>query len=553
MKSAWKVSGRKGNTAVSVVITPEVMLMVRGHATGSGVELIAQGAIATPDGALQADSVGDTGHLARALRHLWRHSEVRERAVVVVLPDTHCPMRPLRLPEVPRQERRAIVRGELEHAGALPIGGGGFDCLWLPGTGKGERNEVIAYYASDALIDGLRHALQRAGLQLAGVEPLSLALMRASLQGRDADQNMALLHMADHHADLCLCRGMQLVHLRRIPVGYAGLATTTRQGRATVAAPQAIYGGRPGLRLIVDDTEPGEEREASEGADGVDQKAFLVAEVTRSLAFYAREFGEEARPGALFLLGEAPVVNALEQILAPVQSLPVLRADIQALPATAGAVQETPRNVDPSLYTAAAGALLGRAYPEGGIPPLNIAQQEAQARARHRAPAFLRGGVALAALWILLATGIRISLSFLEPGVAAENQRLSERIATVQKEQAPSMRYWQTLDQTRNLSARAEIPATAILGRVAAASTGGISLEQLQIRSDGEILLEGSARDIVGVQRFVLALGQGAVVQKPIVQTMLQDIQGRLRFQIAAKYPAPEPASGTENTATKEE
>src|SRR5690349_7426422 len=155
----------RGTTAVSLLITPRVLIAVQVRANGRGPEIIARGSIKTPKGAVEGAFVQEPGRLAQAIRTLWRTMNLRARSVTVTLPSPDYNLRALRLTDSPIREQRALVRGELEQVAALPIGSGGFDFIWLTAPpGDDAPAEVTAYYASDAVVDIVRDALHRAGL-----------------------------------------------------------------------------------------------------------------------------------------------------------------------------------------------------------------------------------------------------------------------------------------------------------------------------------------------------------------------------------------------------
>jgi len=102
----------------------------------------------------------------------------------------------------------------------------------------------------------------------------------------------------------------------------------------------------------------------------------------------------------------------------------------------------------------------------------------------------------------------------------------------------------------RQAQGAGQVPAASILGRVAAATNGGVQLTRLQGEGDGKVTVEGRARNSRSLQLLGLMLGQGQAVRLPIIESLREEESGALNFRISASFPKtaappPKPAGGT--------
>jgi type IV pilus assembly protein PilM len=525
------------------------------------VQFLSRGAVETPAGSLSGTEILEPQRMAQAVRSLWRRLGLTTRSVSVALLPSGYTLRTMRLPEAPERERHALVRGELEQLSALPYGGGGFGCLWMtsPAPGVSHQADVAAYYAGDTLIDSVRQTLSLAGLRLESMEPSSIAMMRAYLATRSPRQPVALLCPAERYTDLCVHDGHQVRHVRRIPTGWqdAVQAVGPEMGNPLFveapAPPLNLSDVPPLAGWPADESEPGFE-EGKTAPQSSSRTSFLVSEVARSLAFYAREHEDEARPQELVLLGPDRVIRDLQGLLSQIETLPVVAAD--PLPAL-----DLPRPADspngealPEEYLAAVGVALGGAGVDAGIPRVDVSQQEAAATTRRRAPRVLLAGMAGSTIWLCLSAAAAIGLTLLESRAIEENGRLTQEIATIKAERAPLLQAAARAQAAQALQAKAQIPALSVLGRIAVATPPGVALTNLQLSPDGKTALDGQTLSLNQVQILALLAGQGRPLQSPIIEKVAQDNNGIVTFHIDARFkePAPPPPAPDSKEAGKD-
>lgn len=564
-------SDSRGTTAVSLLITPTTISAVQVQASSGGMKVLVRGSIETPAGTVDGAFVQAPGRLARAIKSLWSSLNLRTRTVTVALASTDYSLRALRLPEAPPREQRALVRGELEQIMALPIGGGGYDFIWLPADTQGAPAEVTAYYVSDAVVDSIRDALQRAGLSMAGIEPCSLGLMRAYLASRPTKQTVALLYPAEKYSDLCFHDGVKVRHIRRIPAGWGDMAqeviSKTNSEPISLndrivqeeAAPDKTlslltdWQDEPGISEQQPSTpQPIHSRSAAE-MDTSSKGTFLAAEVVRSLAFFAREYGEDVRPASIVIIGSEKIANDIKRALSPVQSIPIVFTDPLADIDYARSIALQAVDSSPSDYASAIGAALGAMGLENGLPVIDVSQQEESARTRRLAPIALLAGMAGSTIWMVLAAIASITLTVLESNAQSESGKLAAKIIQTRKDQEPALWYQQTYTAAKAEQTKSQIPAGSVLGRVANSYTAGISLKSLGVSHDGKVTIGGNANSVTDLQNFALAIGKGKSVRAAVIQAMHQEPKGSLTFTILGNFPKVEaPPETTDKTVKKE-
>lgn len=573
--------------SAGIYITPRATIAVQARMRGNEVEVHARGAVETPPDAIVNGEIADPVRVGQAIRHLWRRTGLDARSVVVALPAGSCSMRALRLPHVPERERSALVRGELEQAQVIPHGGGGFDYLWVgqaAPAGSTPQADVYAYYTNSAAVENVRRAVQAAGLRLDAAEPASLSVMRGCLAARQQGEPVALLCPSETHTDLCIHDGTRVRQLRRIPAGWADLSVAPVEGTRDLlpdptiwdahAPPRSAAASQTPLGEAVEPEgegdvsvythlpkvwpsgpRPDEEKQdepeeeptlvgMARSQDAVKQD-FLVSEVGRTLAFYAREHPEETHPRSLLILAPSAVARRFEAALADTQTIPVAVWDPLA-------ALDLPRPIVPPSwedgdgYLEATGAALGVQAASARVPCLNLARREAAAVARERAPHTLRAGMAGSTLWLAMALGAWLTLWVLQARAVDETARLKAEIARIEAERAPALRYFELSQAARAAAAASQVPGASVLGRIAASTTPGVGLTSTRVAQDGRILIEGRAIGTTHVRRFALALGRGSAVKHPAIEQMKRDNTGQLTFRIGGWWREPMPPAAKE-------
>src|SRR5262249_41472010 len=154
---------------------------------------------------------------------------------------------------------------------------------------------------------------------------------------------------------------------------------------------------------------------------------------------------------------------------------------------------EAPGAEDPRFYSVAAGITITGT--RSVVPVVDISKQEQVAHTRRRAPSVLLAGMTGSTIWMVGAAAAAIALNLMESSAQSENSRLASEIKRIQAEQAPKIRYQQVLGAAKAMQRKNEVPAAAVLGRVAASTTPGIGLTNLKLESGAKVNMDGKAQD----------------------------------------------------------
>ena len=519
------------NSAVlGLYISPQSIYAVQGYLVNNSIKVIAQGTLATPDRAILGETIEDPQRLGIAIRQLLRDAGIRARSAMVALSAGSYMMRSLRLPEAPEAEQRALVRGGLEEAEALPLRAGVFGFLWLPPADGEDRRlaDVSAYYTEDVQIDRIRETLRVAGLQMEGVEPASLAAIWAYLTLTQQKAPLALLYPAEKYSDLCIHDGQRIRHVRRIAAGWSEILAD----KTTQDEPPRAFLGDPELSAdsSFDANIPAKEEKTA-------SLEFLAAEVSRSLAFYARQNPKEETPQALVLLGPIKATSRLRGPIAGSIAIPVDERDpLAAFFRPTDPLFDAANNVPDRVLAAIGVTLVGknRAYPR-----VDLSRQEKEAAARHRMPGLLISGVSGSMIWMLLAAVASIYLTLIEYDMRSRLANIPKEIEALQQQKATLLHSQEVNVAAHEAQSKHALPAREVMGRVAAASTPGVSLIRLHIDHRGKVTVEGKAQDTHSMQAFAVTLGQGQAVQTPQFEVFRQDLKEGLIFRLVGTCRAP--------------
>ncbi len=556
------------NENIGIFLDSRGVTIVRARMLGGRTEITKRGTAELPAGAVEGAVIRDPLGVAHAIRSLLRDMNLRPKSASVALGSHGYSLRSVRLPEAPASERRALVRNELEEVGAMPHRSGTFGFLWIPVPSEpGKRLvDAITYYASDSEVDQIREALRLAGLRLDRLEPASVAMVRAYLATRTGHGPIAILCTAQKHSDLCIHDGAAVRSVRRIPIGWDDLLPSLRPASPFYASngkgddrdligqsgDTAVGVFRHPRRTLntdfggaeaesrwpsgtadvavatdsLDNSTPGVTR----SAEAVANADFLGSELSRSIAFFAREHPNTPKPKSLVMLAPAYLVQPLAQILESATSLSIETDDpLAALDMARPLPGQAEENMDG--YLPAIGAALDGA--EATIPAVDLSRQDQRMQAGRRAPGMLLAGMAGSTLWMLVAAIASIALTVLEYNQRAESTRITTEITRIRAEREPLLKLAAINAAAKALEAKSVVPAASVLGRVAAATPRGIEVTSIRIGTDGKVAVEGDALSTLTMQQFALNMGQSAAIRFPGYEMMKQDERGGLSFRIA--------------------
>jgi hypothetical protein len=261
---------------------------------------------------------------------------------------------------------------------------------------------------------------------------------------------------------------------------------------------------------------------------------FLAAEVGRSLAFYAREYGTAPQPETLVVLGIHAGTEEVRTILRDYLTIPVdTRSVMEAFPLPP-ATGRVGHDSDESTTLAALGAAFSDA--EAAIPAVDISKQESIVAARKRAPTVLLAGMAASTVWMIAAIAASVTLTYLESKADEEASRIDNEIKRIKAERAPKLRKYAIVQAAKAASDKSRVPAASILGRIAAATTPGVGVTTIKLMPDGKVQVDGEATSTMVMELFAQKLSLGPAIKNTGFQKFQRGAKAEITFQIIGYY-----------------
>jgi len=516
-------------TSVALAITQDLVYAIQVQKQDGRLEILKSGSEPIPAGCFTEGAVTDPQHLGRTIRALFHRMGLRERSASVVLPSGLCSLRAVRLPDLPAPERRAVVRGELEHVGAIPFHGGAFDFFWVGEVSPGEAAlaEAFALYTSEEVVNGIRSVLRFADLRLEALEPMSVGVLRGCALSSETAGPTAVLCLDEGSADFCILEDGVVRYLRRIPSGWNDIRTqihTPTQGGPAPSAPAAGTIFAAGSVSIG----PADHRGGS--------APFLVTETVRSMAYFGRIRGAAPMPEQLRVPASRDHFDGLRSVFAEATVPPLVAIDpksafgIDVHSGTAPSYSTLAAQLLGAIGTAAAGVGLTAA-----IPLLDLAQDDPATRVVNPWGSALPGALLGSTAWLILSVAIWGALTTNADRNATDKQLLSARAVDMRAQQAPLQLQQQLQESARGLQSTSDLPVAALLGQVAAAFAKDISINTLSVSVDGAVSMSGEGQSSEAVQRFAYTLSEGKTLREPRIDTLRQETLDRASFRIVGK------------------
>lgn len=166
---------------------------------GSGRPVLLRfGQVGLPPGAIVDGEIHDRSAVADALSRLWRNAQFESKAVIVGLAGLRAITREIELPYVPDHEVESAVRFQAEEVIPFPADKTILASQVLSdhkGPDGVKLRHVLVAAAHRELVDAVVNVVERAGLEVAGADLVSSALVRALVDVRQvgSDQPEAVV------------------------------------------------------------------------------------------------------------------------------------------------------------------------------------------------------------------------------------------------------------------------------------------------------------------------------------------------------------------------
>lgn len=524
------------------------MVEMRGGATP---RILKAGTVPLPAGAMDGDRIVQPDAVAEIIRGLHTRLDCSAKSAVVGMGIQGVVTRILAIPRVPDSELRTVIEGELAHYQILRAGTGAFDFFRLeaPSTESDTLPSVLLMAVEERIAQGYRQAVEKAGLQLLALEPITLALFRAAFPMLQAEPAALCLAITPQRSELSILDHSQVRLYRRLEMGSNDFIRGRAGTQVGLAGPSAndprgpqqeqaggLYRARMALTLDEDDTgelDPsGVPLRATEGdASGViipQAAATFANEIQRSLDYYRREFPNATAISRIILPTNDPEAEGLAQWLSDALRIDVRVAEPPtdpSLPRATAAQLEAPQGL---RFLGGAGLALQVLTPDWKqVPHFNLAtgsQSAVMPVERDRLTA-----VMIMAVCILIG-GLFFGSVFNQKAQRADQElQDQQRILQVRTQEN------EHLDKVINdemVLARIiksdNLPIPAILDIISSNMPPGLGLTNVNIQRNGHITIEGNARDLQNFNLYYFGLMQCPHFVAPRYQSLTTDPNTRL-------------------------
>jgi Tfp pilus assembly PilM family ATPase len=500
------------------------MVEIRG---GNPPQILKVGAVPLPPGAMDNERVVQVDAVADIIRGLHTRLGCQSRAAVVGMGIQSVVTRILAIPRVPDSELRFVLEGELAHYQILRAGTGAFDYFRLDAAATGDDSlpSVLLMAVEERIALSYRQAVERAGLQMLALEPITLGLFRAAYPMLEAEPAALCLAIAPQRSELSILDHGQIRLYRRLELGSNDFIRGRKSGGPFSGGPVNLAGEsaphtpepapfQPSAFKLNpdDDTADLEEKETPAGGTGgsgslpplaggggagiIPQVALSLAnEVQRSLDYYQREYPNATAISRIIVPTSDPEAEAICDWLSQTLRMDVRVAELPSdpsLPRNVAVQLEPPQGLQ---FLSAAGLAMQALTSEWKyVPRFNLApggQAVAVPVERDRLTAVfiialcvLAGGLFTGTLWNREAQAVNRQSDNMRTTLGIVRQDYQNLEKRIRDEQALS---W--IVKSDNL------PIPAMLDLVTQRMPEGVGLTGVQFQRNGHIIIEGNARN----------------------------------------------------------
>jgi type IV pilus assembly protein PilM len=550
-------------------------VVVRRLPSGVDVEVMQVATAPIPSGSLEGALIANRPALAGAIRQMLADAKITARHAVVGLPSRAVFARTVTIPPVPDAERRAVVRGEIDHLNILPPGQGTFDyVVFAKPTGGGSaeapsfaaepvsKGEPVLFFAAEHHIaQDYWGVATEAGLQVVGLEPAEYAAVR-TVYPHLASRALALaISVGSNNTHLQFLRGGQPVYARRIDVGIqqmsvpeVAVSVTAEPGGWRMHGPDEeaeAQASRAAAFTPMAEKVAGALFEDKSGrANAARQR--LVQEIGRSIEYFGREYVTD-----LTSLSTVLLPNDLNLAGLPVYVTAALEQEVDFSNAFENV--QIPAGLDSRLlqeegvaYAPALGLALG---PLGGkfagLPVFNLSLEAAAATRIREAPKVL-GGAVFASVGVLAAGVVFAVLFTQKDGPVRESLAQQQQVLkTVSAQQSLLQTAISDQEVLVHQIRSKNLPWTNVLRYLSAAVPPGMGLTTVSAQGT-TITIAGETSSPDWIPAFWSRMNASSFFSGANVSSITRS-ENKTAFQMTATLPAPvipTPAPPTDDSTT---
>jgi type IV pilus assembly protein PilM len=528
------------SVGIGVDIGEDEIRVVKLRRMADGISLQAMGSHPTPKSAVTGGTVTDPRALAEGLRAAFRRYDVRGSWAAVGLPGRAAASRVIELPVMERKELTAVVAGEMEHYRMIPMNQGTFDFIPLGEPSDENRHVPILVMAADKkVVDSYREALRLAGMQMAALEPVSLAASRAVFPALGGG-GVALLTIGARTSELTIFHEGALRYLRQIDVGALEFT-----GESTGGAGEAGPAGAP-------DSLSGTELPRLDRAGG--SRESLVSEVQRSLGFYHREAPSAARVERLVVCLDPERVRDLPEYLETSLGMPVRLGE----PFKGVVYSDTRFNPDllarvAPAYGPAMGLALRMMGEMPGAPQMDLSITGIESKMAKIAPKWL---IYALTGCVLLVLAVLTGVLFVNRAVQKRQVELGaakQELVQVSKEEQERTSAAKRVQEAQRIVQMRGLPWSDILFQVSDSMPQQVWLTGLNADAGNTLELDGVAASAASVATLMESLTRSPLFSGPQMTSITKDSareRSVVRYQVQVVLTPPAQSQGAALTVS---
>jgi Tfp pilus assembly PilM family ATPase len=516
---------------------------------GSQVRLLKLGSAQLPKEALDGLRIMQIDTVAEIIGGLHKKLNCQARAAVVGLGIQSVVTRMLDIPRASDIEQRTIIEGELLHYQILRTGAGAFDYFRLETVSPNEAMPAVLVMAvEDRIAQSYRVAIEKAGLQMVALEPISLSLFRAVYPLMESEPAALCLSVTPQRSELSILDHGKIRLYRRLDMGSNDFVKGRRENsNAPVRGPVDLsadttgtMGQTTGGLLPLDDEEEDTEKFESDSrileplpplgekreSQILPQAAAAFAnEVQRSLDYYRREFPNAPIIRRIFLSTNDPEAADLNYWLTQILHMEVRVAQT---PGGAGLPENLLPQVTPPQglrWLGAAGLALHALTPDWKhVPRFNLlagTQPILHTIERDRLAVIMAIAVGILAAGFIFGSFFRRDANIEK--INAQQKR--QTLGVIQNEINLTLQNIQDQQTLSRIIKSDNLPVARLVDLITGAlpPTGGVGLTKIAILRDGHITIEGNGRDLQNFNLFYFDLNRCPYFESPRYQSISFD------------------------------
>lgn len=218
-----KLNSKKLTSVIGVHFGARRISAVELHFSGSSMLITARGSVDMRSSYLNPSVQGASAMIGAELAALLKQIGATTNNVIFDVPSQEVFVRSFSFPDMPREEMRNVVDGEVRHANILAEHGGAFDFLTVGKPMERGDVSVLAMAADDPILWLLDDIARNAKVKLIARVPAHYAMLRALLIGAPPDSPTLYVTVSSSNTEISIVTTSGVQLYRRIDCRGADL------------------------------------------------------------------------------------------------------------------------------------------------------------------------------------------------------------------------------------------------------------------------------------------------------------------------------------------